>query len=372
MGWSGAGRRVLRVPLVACTLAACDASGGERPDHAAGGIDTVVTRAECRSGPCEIRMSHVAALSDSGVEGQLTAMTAGAPDSRRRLIVAGINRIIVYDSAGRLTGTFGRHGQGPGEFQRMLYAFVGTGDSIYAYDHSSARMTVVTPELRFARSIPAPHAPVFALRDGSFIIAQQIRTPENANFPLHRMLADGSIARSFGGSGLTYRPDIRRRIGRGVGPGRDGTVWSVVHGRYVLERHDPISGARLDSIAIRSPWFRESDRSGNDLHDRPEPVLEHVWEDSRGFVWVLGREADPDWRPALTPRDYDGPYDRDATYDWILDVIDPDDGRIVASRRLPTYPRVRHPAYSTITLGPDSTEVTHHVWRLSLALQRPR
>ena len=356
---------------LAAGLLACDVNGRRAVADSTpqSGGDGVTDRAACRNRGCEIRLSHVAAFSDSTVEGQLSNIATAAPDSRGRFIVAGINRILVYDARGRLTGAVGQRGQGPGEFERLVYAIIGRGDSIYAYDIASRRLTVLSPELRFVRWVATRHGPRFQLRDGSFLVEQQISGPPHANHPMHRMLADGSIAGSFGASGLTYHPDIQLRIDRGVGPGRDGSIWAVALGRYVLERYDPVSGARLDSVVVTSPWFRESDRFGNDVRGRPSPILEHVWEDSLGFLWVLGREADPEWRPA--PADaHESSHDRDAIYDWILEVVDPDDARVVASRRIPTYPRVRHPAYSMITLGPDSTEVTHHIWRLSLASKR--
>jgi len=63
-------------------------------------------------------------------------------------------------------------------------------------------------------------------------------------------------------------------------------------------------------------------------------VIESIWE-REGLVWVLVRVADLDWQaPAAANRErVVGAEEYDVTFDWIIEVIDPVAGRVVATRR---------------------------------------
>ena len=59
-----------------------------------------------------------------------------------------------YTKEGDYIGSFGRRGQGPGEFQRIGGLQVGPKDSIYVYDFSARRLTVYPPDSNdYARTL---------------------------------------------------------------------------------------------------------------------------------------------------------------------------------------------------------------------------
>jgi hypothetical protein len=64
----------------------------------------------------------------------------------------------VYGSDGRRVATFGRAGRGPGEFAALLTAQA-YGDSVVAYDFEALRLTVFSPDGRYARAISLGHLP---------------------------------------------------------------------------------------------------------------------------------------------------------------------------------------------------------------------
>jgi hypothetical protein len=63
------------------------------------------------------------------------------------------NQLRLYDSAGKRIAAIGRKGAGPGEFERMLrYGWI--GDSVWIYDSSHMRFTLIAATGKLVRTIP--------------------------------------------------------------------------------------------------------------------------------------------------------------------------------------------------------------------------
>ncbi|MGH7503674.1 MAG: hypothetical protein ACREL7_18255 [Longimicrobiales bacterium] len=131
-----------------------------------------------------------------------------------------------------------------------------------------------------------------------------------------------------------------------VGPSRDGAgVWAAPPGRYVLEKWDPASGSKHLRVEVDSDWFEESIHFEK-LGERPRTVLNALWEDEEGLVWVLLRTAATDWTPpaqfeSQRERPFD-PVEYARDYDSVIEVVDSNTGRIVARQRFDT-PLTVHP-----------------------------
>jgi hypothetical protein len=113
------------------------------------------------------------------------------PDGRVVVANRSTNEIRVFDSLGAHLKTVGRAGGGPGEFQSLIAAWRGPGDSLLAADILSRRLSVFDAEGNFVRSfglggesglaMPTNGVMQFAipqgwLRDGSVVgIAQALR-----------------------------------------------------------------------------------------------------------------------------------------------------------------------------------------------------
>lgn len=100
---------------------------------------------------------------DLVIEDDRIGMVQGlALDTKKNIYVGDLlNRTIHrYDSTGQYDRSFGRSGQGPGEFQSIAGTQVGPGDSLYVYDRDARRLTVFptgsASEVRTYRIPPGP------------------------------------------------------------------------------------------------------------------------------------------------------------------------------------------------------------------------
>jgi hypothetical protein len=330
-----------------------------------------------RCNECDVALVRVATISDAFDPGALPDyMVHATQDSTGRVYVISRTRdaVLVFDSTGALLRRLGRAGSGPGEFGTIRRVLIGPGDSLFVTDWGVGRVTVYAPDLTFVRVQALVHQPDLVLSDGSFVIADQIGAKPFAGYPLHRSMHDGTIAKSFGADTPQYRPDLRLVTTRVPAHAKGGHVWSVAPGRYRIEQWNAMSGQRTRAIDVKSDWFREVDAWPDDESIRPPAVIETLWEDDTGIIWVLLRDADADWRapPAsngerrITAEEYE------RTYDWIVEAIDAETGTVVASKRF------RHilwgRAGSTVLVSARSitaTQSTYDVWKPRLTPRQP-
>jgi hypothetical protein len=82
--------------------------------------------------------------------------------------------IRIFDSLGVHFKTVGRDGDGPGEFRRLYNLGRYRGDSIWAYDYGSLRISILTADGEFVRSVPnritGNYWMTHAFRDGRFFL----------------------------------------------------------------------------------------------------------------------------------------------------------------------------------------------------------
>jgi hypothetical protein len=183
--------------------------------------------------------------------------------------------------------------------------------------------------------LPPQAAPAFVRSDGSYVVASQIPTPDRIGYPVHVLDPMGRFSLSFGADTPQFRPDLIPLTVRLTAPARDGSIWTVAPGRYVLEKWDPESGTRVARIGVRSSWFSDAMSWPADETVRPSPLIEALSEDSNGLVWVLTRVAASDWKPPARANE-ERPLlieEWQQTHDWILEAIDPVTGMVAASRR---------------------------------------
>jgi hypothetical protein len=74
-----------------------------------------------------------------------------------RIVVGdrGNSRVVVFDRAGKLQKSFGREGNGPGDFASLQY-LTAFGDTIVTWDSGQSRITLWTPDGKIIRSVPLP------------------------------------------------------------------------------------------------------------------------------------------------------------------------------------------------------------------------
>jgi hypothetical protein len=345
-GWSG-WRWLPTFLLTVFIGCGSDARPGIGEDGSVSGPDEHVSAppisvADClnRSVGCVITLEPVVTLSDSARPGLFGESTFVQSDASGRFIATtlGMEALAIFDRKGELVEVVGRAGDGPGEFRRVMTPQRGPADSLYAYDFIQARLSVFAPDMSLVRSARLQHYPEFYRADGSFIVAQQIASSELLGHPVHLFSASGELVRSFGMEVPQYRADLRLLLTRKVGAGSQGTVWMTAPGEYRIERWDPDTGQLLHRVPRAAPdWFVTESKPGHPLIERPRAVISYIWEQD-GLVWLIAQVPDEHWEPRLAEEPPPGGLtesDRNSAYDWIVEVIEPATGQLVAFRRFP-------------------------------------
>lgn len=334
---------------------------------------------DCRTERCEIALEHLVTLSDSADPGLFGERLFVQQDGAGRWITSTISfdQLAVFSASGEFEQVVGRRGQGPMEFRMVVPPLLAPGDSLYAIDFYNARLTVLNANLEYVRDIQFPYPtvhPSFVRPDGSIIVAGQIQSREAIGYPVHMFDRDGQRVRSFGMDVPQYRADMRRLLTRTVGMAVDGTVWTAPPGRYLIERWDPDTGRMLERIPRNAPsWFTESGApAGSPREVKPNTVITSVWGDDQGFVWLFMDVPAEDWRPLYNrgqapPHQQFKPGERNEFFDWLVEVIDPASGALIASKRFPTEVWTRPPGHYFVSrAGTRGDAVQFHISRPTL------
>ena len=243
----------------------------------------------------------------------------------------------VFDSTGRFLRRIGRSGGGPGEFGTVESLGIGPGDSLWVVDQGfSAHVFGPPPSgayvrtVRFARSNTGRITPLGILSAGVYT--------SHGVVPAHLDDWEGALLREYGASALTpdgpYPPSAPAL--------RDSShVWVPLSNAYVLELLGA-DGKVHQRLEGRVSWFPpDSGARGYPWQERPRPRIYAVNVGSNGFLWVLIRRAHREWKPqasAPVTRPMDpaalrrlGAHNMSEIFEGIIEVLDPRDGRLVAS-----------------------------------------
>jgi hypothetical protein len=337
------------------------------PDSTGRAAGRPPSQSKCLPGQCRIELIPVVSLSERGQLTLSDASVSVAQDKAGRFMTLNRTRdtIVVFDRNGRFESTVGGRGRGSGQFERITHFVRMPDGAVAAYDGILRQLVAIGPSLELRSPLTLPYSPTFVRADGTFIAAQQVPDRDLVGHPIHLVGADGRVLRSFGADPPEYRQDLPLATTRLAAPAADGTVWTVAPGRYVIERWHSGTGKRLSSLAIRSPWFKESVRQP--AGERPNPTIQSLWE-SDGYLWILLRDADANWKPAAASAG-DRPYAADVndrTYDWVLEAIDPTTGAVLSTRRFPSALWARSPDALLTTREAKAGVSTIHVWRSRL------
>lgn len=144
-------RTLLGLSLVVVLGCSPDASAGDSPDVAVTGTAFAVD-----SVPLLDIEGTVTADSSAFL---LAAAGVRLPDGVIAVADAYDATVRFFDPTGRLMRTVGRRGSGPGEFQRAVWLGRCAADSLFVWDESLSRMTVLDPSGSVARMTQLPGNP---------------------------------------------------------------------------------------------------------------------------------------------------------------------------------------------------------------------
>jgi hypothetical protein len=196
-GLDGMGSRVAGMGMLALLMAACGERGGTGSARIRDSAGVQIVENAGVAGPDAWTVTEPAQVDIGGGGGHpaydFNAVTNVLRLPNGRIVVPNrsTNEIRIFDSVGAHLKSVGRAGGGPGEFQSLVAAWRGPGDSLLAADILSRRLSVFDAEGTFVRSfglggetglaMPTAGVMQFAipqgwLRDGSVVgIAQGFR-----------------------------------------------------------------------------------------------------------------------------------------------------------------------------------------------------
>ena len=257
--------------------------------------------------------------------------------------------VSVFGPDGEFLRDLGGEGEGPGEFRFIGAISVGPGDTLRVYDEALRRVSTFLPdglELVGTRRLPISFWPggVLRLPDGRTVLNQLLRTEGGSGLPLHLVDAEGELVRSFGRQTRRMLPGDEPLLARELAEYR-GDVVSVANFHYVVEMWDPDTGRLITGFERRPEGFRPRRRGEVTDPEEGVPPSSQVWDlrvDREGRLWVLAQVPVEDWEEHVemttfrheefterVPR-----IDDIEAYDTVIDVIDLEARRLVATRRV--------------------------------------
>ena len=298
---------------------------------------------------CVITMRHAATLNSSGGEdGTLSSMPRITTDGTFYFATpTGLQEgVKVFDQDGRYVRTIAdREGEGPGEFQRVLRTIPSQGD-LLVFDYGNARISVLDAEGTYRTSWQIELlglGGVARLDNGGLAINAMLRDPVNAGKAVQLYAPNTgkpyAIVDEF-----SFTPKTNGRFAR-VLVAVDGGFLSIRQSEEYLIRAYTNSGLLAGTYSRDAPWFDSPITFRKTTRDVP-PVSRVVGAyvvASLLYVYIVHR--DEEWAEALGAERPVGEYgaengatayevaDIDALYDTFVEVINLDEGELVARSR---------------------------------------
>lgn len=250
---------------------------------------------------------------------------------------------LLFASNGTFQRALGGKGAGPGDFQSATAFAVGPGDSIAVFDPSGSRLSLLTPDGRFTRSIQLPqqvrHRGFLWLGgDPTFVIAGLRPTIASAGFLLHLYRGDGTYESSVGDLREPLTPqNSATKNQRLLTALPNGHIMAVsLAGSYDIEEWEIPSGKLIRRWHRDAPWFAQ--------REAPlETRVSGIRLLAPGLLVVAIHAPNPHWRDGVEERQLIEGAQRETTYritdrnkvlDTVLEVIDLDRSRALTRLRL--------------------------------------
>jgi len=247
-------------------------------------------------------------------------------------------QVVIYATDGTFVATFGRRGQGPGEFaaESTLRIAPGPGDSITIVDR--ARWHVFSPERQFMRTTILPAAPLFAAvtPNGMLLGSFPWQASDGRVHTVSMMNSSGRIVRSYDPPSAEEPGDPWTTLR--IVQSYEGALWTARVNRVEIRR-EPLGGDSVPRIWRRTTgWF-----PGWQGYNGREPYFERPRPQMTGFgptadvIWVFSQTADRHWQSLRNPGARAGVeaaqppnVDPEAFFDGVIEAVDRLTGRVLA------------------------------------------
>ncbi len=262
--------------------------------------DTVKVSGDALDCPaCVITLDTVLTL------GGLDGPGLDAIDMASRVAVDRLGRILisvyrlpeisVFDSAGTFLRTFGRSGEGPGEYLYTNHVSVGS-EHIHVFDMRGRTVLDYDFEVVRVDRFAAERAESHVLGSGDVAFPGIVPTPASAGHPIHVLTLAGEMT-SFGGQGAAY-----------VYGDQEWAYWDITgdaKSLWVVENPHANRLTRWDLEAGDTTWkvydrmMEEFDRHAGTADGASSEIVDAGLDD-RG-LWVVWRTPDRFWIDLVDP-----------------------------------------------------------------------
>ncbi len=288
---------------------------------------------------CRIQFRSEALLGENDAKAPIVAFSEARTFHHGNYLVApvgGMDYIALFAPAGNEVAVIGRSGEGPGEYRTVQDVAVRSDDSVVVL---SQRLTLLTPDLSFARAVSFPRgvraSRLLPLPSGK-VLLNNYSVPGR---PFIVLDADLRMVRQVGEETSGSPEELQHVL---ASAGSEG-FWSArTSGRYLIE-HWSLDGKRIRTIQPKSAWFEAGELwAGHDpRRTRPSPRIGGIWLDNER-LWVIGIVSDIDWKPQLLAAgdphvEVDAPMPQPeewpSLFDTMVEVLDLRTGAVMSTRR---------------------------------------
>lgn len=331
---------------------------------------------------CEIVLTEVAQLGDDEQAFLASVPHSVGVDNDGRYWITSWRRLpLLFDPTGHFLRKLGSIGDGPDEFRDPANLLFVPGDSIVVFDANSLRATVITSDLRMARSVRlgGDLTAVAVIRwPDSVLVSGRLPAPAPAGQYVHLVSLVGTeISVITSSTSDVEPPDQPQADAWLLSSAGSGFAWAASTHLYRLYQ---LAAGRLPASATlerRPPWFVPGPVRSIGTPTSPPPSAVHaVSQDVYGRLWVYSRVASESWRDAW-PKLREGTLEvavsaieMDKLLSTMVEVIDPIAGRVLARRQLPglVISAMSSDRLAVYHVGADALPLVK-VFRLSLVQQ---
>lgn len=286
----------------------------------------------------------------------------------------------VYDLSSHTYQSHGSRGNGPGEYINIYRFFPVDNDSLYIFDRTSFRVSVIHNNA-FIRAYRTTYVPeeLIPLTSDLLIIHAVIPKTKSTVSTLHISDRAGNILGSFDIVNIPESPSptIYRRA---IFLSPDKVLYVAHSNKYQIDVYNVDERDNtliLESIYTREPnWFHPwtKEIEGAPLEKEPQPQISDIFIDYDGRLWVLSRLKPDNWKPVIRdddPRAIPSPTIISSVYDTYVDVLDVINRQLLVSQKIP-YNRAIHIGNNCIYLKGESTNGDNlvNIYQLELTIRR--
>lgn len=255
--------------------------------------------------------------------------------------------VIVIDAHGRVVRTVGDTTRPVHEINYVFGLGSHGVDSVFYLDGRRVIASIVDVESFRERKVPLAVRPAseatLPLQDGRLLANVSLGTREAIGRPFALLDPAGQVEHLFGASDEVIRPDLsmEARLRQLTKAGESG-FWSANINalRFELWSTD---GKLLRRLARNPTWFIPWHVwHGFSPSKELQPRVRAIRDEGDGLLWIIINVPNSSWREALVPVTNAGiagyvPEAYNGVYDTVIEVIDTEQGRVVARERTEAF-----------------------------------